>query len=34
MQPGKQYVNSLPKAMYIVKAVTGKTIISRKVVLF
>jgi len=33
MLPGKEYINSLPPGMYIVKAVTGNTIISRKVVL-
>ncbi len=34
MQPGIQTLNQLPAGMYIVKVVTGKTIISRKVVLF
>jgi hypothetical protein len=33
MLPGKEYVNSLPAGMYIVKAVTGGTTITRKVVL-
>jgi uncharacterized repeat protein (TIGR03803 family) len=33
IMPGKEYVNSLPAGMYIVKAVTGSTIITRKVVL-
>ena len=33
MQPGKQYITDLPAGMYIVKAMTGGTIITRKVVL-
>jgi len=33
MLPGIEYINSLPAGMYIVKAVTGSTIITRKVVL-
>jgi N-acetylneuraminic acid mutarotase len=33
MLPGNQYISSLPVGMYIVKAVTGSTIITRKVVL-
>jgi hypothetical protein len=31
--PGKEYVSSLPAGMYIIKAVTGSTMITRKVVL-
>jgi hypothetical protein len=34
MQPGIHNIAALPVGMYIVKAITGKTIVSRKVVLF
>ncbi|MCX6244052.1 MAG: T9SS type A sorting domain-containing protein [Bacteroidetes bacterium] len=34
MQGGKQTISSMPAGMYIVKAVTGNTIVSRKVILY